>query len=568
MQFDTRNMNLALKIIDDVAFEAGKSPLAALARGVKPTTLPDLGYDEVVRLSALGDALLLRMETIDLSTLPGDLWMTFEVARHQARSWSRRKDRYWVIIDIAFPAAFLPTVYGGGYLLNTLKPVFSMFTFANRGDQDRYLALTNDYARLVSQIEERTRGQAERGIVIPKAQLAMCAPLMRQSRAAAASDLAVSVERVGGPDASEFVARVEAVTQEAVLPAFDSLIAFLEDPSYVASAPEAVGIGQYPGGKEIYAELVKLHTTLDLTPEQVHARGHERMGEVRTAMRELLDQIGYDGEPKDYLEALLLDPRWRADTPEAIAAFFQTYIDRIAPKIEEVFRFKPKAGHGVKPLAPELTGSMTFGYYSMPSPHQPEGLYLFNAVNLAQAPLLNIGALNYHELVPGHHFHIASQNENDELHALRKTSSFGAFNEGWAEYAATLSGELGMYEDPAEQFGRLMMDAFLTCRLVVDTGMNTLGWSLDEARAYMHEYSFMSEREVDSETLRYSCGIPGQALAYKLGDTFLLEQRERMKLALGDRFDIRDFHDLVLKPGALPFDLVARNIDAVIASFV
>lgn len=564
MTFDSRNMNLALKIIDDVTAEVNQSPLVALAKGIMPTRLPDISYDEAVRVSALGEALLRRMEAISVADLPGDLGLTFEVARVQARTWSRAACWYWLIIDIGFPVAFLPTVYGGGYLLNTLKSVFSALEVKSRSDQHRYLALVHDYARLVSQMEERTRGQAERGIFIPKAQLEHCGPLMRNSRAAAINDLAMSPGRVSGPGSEDFAAHLQAAIDTAVLPAFDSLIAYLEDSAYAANAPDTVGLSQYPGGAEVYAELVHLHTTLELTPEEVHARGHERMREVRTRMQALLDEMAFEGDPQAYLEALKANPKWRAETPEDIADVFQRYIDRMAPKIEAVFRFKPRAAYGVRPLAPELTGSMTFGYYSMPSPHQPDGRYLFNAVNLSQAPLLNIGALTYHELVPGHHFHIASQNENDELHELRKKSSFSSFNEGWAEYAATLAGELGMYAEPAEKFGRLMMDAFLTCRLVVDTGMNALGWSLEQAREYMREYSFMSEREIESETLRYSCGIPGQSLAYKLGDSFLLDQRERMKAALGDRFDIRDFHDLVLKPGGLPLPLVARNVDAAI----
>lgn len=564
MQFDTRNMNLALKVIDEVTTERGRSPFAALAQGIMPTSLPDLGYDEAVRVAKLGAELLKRADAVDAAALPGDLGLTFEIARGQAQVWSRCSDWYWLIIDASFPVAFLPTVYGGGYLLNTLKSVFAALQLRSRGDQHRYLALVHDYGRLVSQMEERTRGQAERGIYIPKAQLEHCAPLMRNSRMAAINDLAMSPERVSGPGAEDFTARLQTAIETAVMPAFDSLIAYLEDPVYAANAPDTVGLSQFQGGSEVYAELVQLHTTLELTPEEVHARGHERMREVRTQMRALLDEMEFEGEPQTYLEELTANPKWRAETPEAIAAVFQRYIDRMAPKVEEVFRFKPKAAYGVRPLAPELTGSMTFGYYSMPSPHQPDGRYLFNAVNLSQAPLLNIGALNYHELVPGHHFHIASQNENEELHELRKKSSFSSFNEGWAEYAATLAGELGMYQEPAEKFGRLMMDAFLTCRLVVDTGMNALGWSLQQAREYMQDHSFMSQREIESETLRYSCGIPGQSLAYKLGDTFLLEQRERMKAALGDRFDIRDFHDLVLKPGGLPLPLVARNVDAAI----
>jgi uncharacterized protein (DUF885 family) len=205
---------------------------------------------------------------------------------------------------------------------------------------------------------------------------------------------------------------------------------------------------------------------------------------------------------------------------------------------------------------------MPFGYYDSPGPGQDAGRYLFNAVNLAGAPLNNIAALNYHELVPGHHFHLASQRENGTLHPVRANAFFNAFNEGWAEYAATLAGELGMYEAPEERFGRMMMDAFLVSRLVVDTGMNALGWSLTQAREFMKENAFLSEPEICSESIRYSCDIPAQALAYKLGEYFLMDQRERMRSRLGNQFDLRDFHDAVLKPGGLPLQLVAENVSA------
>ena len=145
---------------------------------------------------------------------------------------------------------------------------------------------------------------------------------------------------------------------------------------------------------------------------------------------------------------------------------------------------------------------------------------------------------------------------------MRRKSFVNAYNEGWAEYAATLAGEMGMYPEPEERFGRLMMDAFLTCRLVVDSGMNALGWTLEQARDYLRENSFMPEKEIRSETVRYSCDIPGQALAYKLGDTALYEMREAMRTALGNRFDIRDFHDAVLKPGALPLPLLRQHVEA------
>jgi uncharacterized protein (DUF885 family) len=208
---------------------------------------------------------------------------------------------------------------------------------------------------------------------------------------------------------------------------------------------------------------------------------------------------------------------------------------------------------------------MTFGYYAPPTPGNPVGRFLINIDNVSRSAMPYAASLNYHELVPGHHLHFASQAENAALHPLRSYGFVNAFNEGWAKYAATLAGEIGMYEAPEERFGRLIMDAFAICRLVVDTGMNALGWSLEQARDYMRANAFLSEAEIRSESIRYSCDIPAQGLPYKLGEYFLAEQREVMRAALGDSFDIREFHDAMLRPGALPLPLVAANVDRAIA---
>ncbi len=208
---------------------------------------------------------------------------------------------------------------------------------------------------------------------------------------------------------------------------------------------------------------------------------------------------------------------------------------------------------------------MTFGYYDPPGPGRNQGVFYFNSGNLTQQALFNVGALTYHELVPGHHLHLCTQLDNSTLHPFRTHSNVNAYNEGWAEYAATFAGEIGMYEEPEERYGRLVMDAFLTCRLVVDTGMNALGWSLERAREYMREHSGMAETEVLSETLRYSCDIPGQSLAYKLGDTQILGMRERMRDGLGSSFDLKTFHAAILGPGALPITDLQWHVDWEIA---
>jgi uncharacterized protein (DUF885 family) len=350
-------------------------------------------------------------------------------------------------------------------------------------------------------------------------------------------------------------------------PAFDRALAGLSE-TYLSKAPERVGISQYPGGADLYAELVKLHTTLDLTPEQVHARGLERMAQIEESIEAIQGELGFEGDSLAFVASLHNDPEWRADTVEDVRAIFQRYIDRLKPRLKECFSRVPKAAYGVAPLPEALQGSMTYGYYDSPRTDRAEGVYLFNANNLTKRPLFHLGALTYHELMPGHHLQLATQQESSGLHPFRTHSFVTAYIEGWAEYAATLAGELGLYELPQERYGRLVMDAFLTSRLVVDTGMNVLGWPLERARDYMRTHSRLTEAELFNESLRYSCDIPGQALAYKLGDTHILALRERMRQTLGSSFKLAAFHAAVLETGALPLSDVHWHVEQMTANVV
>jgi uncharacterized protein (DUF885 family) len=353
--------------------------------------------------------------------------------------------------------------------------------------------------------------------------------------------------------------RIATQVSDLVDPAFAALLTWLSDPQRLEDAGEAVGMAHLPHGPEIYSELVAQHLTLDLEATEVHRLGHERMSRIRQDMQDVADELG-ESDAHAVLRRIEGDPAWRADTAAGVADHFRRYIARMEGRFDDAFRFRAKAPYGVAPLPESLSGSMTFGYYDKPGPGQPQGRYLFNAENLQRQHLATLAALTFHELVPGHHLHFATQLENSALHPLRQNALLNAFNEGWAEYAAGLAGELGLYQEPEERFGRLLMDAFLTTRLIVDTGMNALGWSLEEARDYMRANAFISEAEVLTESVRYSCDLPGQALSYKLGEAFLLEQRERMRAALGERFDVRDFHDVVLRPGGLPLTQVAANV--------
>ena len=553
---------LALVGIDKVWSEVARTPWVQRDLGLPIDRLPDIGEDAVARRSERAKVAMAVLDRADVELLPRDLRLTHSVAHKTAQRMACEADRYWLAFDplgIGFFAVFAPTAYGGGFLLGHLSGMLAKYRFDTSADVHRYLGLLDDYARRIEQMSERTAGQAARGIRIPRPQLDQSIDLVRRLRVGAAS-LSPTPDRLASVGGEAAAAKIREQLQRAIDPAFERLLAFLSDADYRARAPEAVGIAQYPGGEALYRELVREHTTLDVSPQEVHSQGLQRMDDVRAAMASLIEETGFSGSPQEYLAAIAENATWRANNADEIARVFERYIDRIAPHLDTAFRFRPCAPHAVAPLPEALAGSMTFGYYDSPGPGHPAGRYLFNAANLAGAPLNNIAALNYHELVPGHHFHLASQRENEALHPVRANAFFNAFNEGWAEYAATLAGELGMYEAPEERFGRLMMDAFLVSRLVVDTGMNALGWSLEHARAFMRENAFMPETEIRSESIRYSCDIPAQSLAYKLGEYFLRAQRDQMRSRLGDRFDLRDFHDAVLKPGGLPLSLVAENV--------
>lgn len=557
--------------LDPVEIEAGlvvdaawsiisATPVVARHLGRVLEQMPDIGLEAVARRTRDGKEILARIDALDTSVLPTDVVATLAAARTLASGWAREEEWYWLAFDPlgeGFFSMFAPSAYSGAFVLNIVHEALAAVELTDETDAAAHLAVIDDYARLVRQLGDRTRGQAERGIFMPARQLEGAVPLVTGLRQVGLDALHDVASRAADTVPTEALRRIDARITAEVEPAYDALLELLDSADYIANAPDAVGLGTYPGGAEIYERLVALHTTLDLTPQEVHDRGHARMARIEGEMRALLVDAGFEGTPAEYLASLADDPAWRASTDDEIAAHFRRYIDRFAPVAASSFGVLPRAPYDVAPLPAEISGAMTFGYYSPPQPDRDLGLYFFNGVNLSQTALPMIAALNYHELVPGHHLHLSLQHETEHAHPLRQFAAATAYTEGWAEYAARFAGEVGMYREPQERFGRLVMEAFLTSRLVVDTGMNAFGWTLERARDYMRDHAFMGPTEIDTETLRYSCDIPGQALAYKLGDDFLHELREGLRADIGERFDVADFHDAVLRAAGLPLPVVA-----------
>ncbi|MDB5584925.1 MAG: hypothetical protein JWR80_10101, partial [Bradyrhizobium sp.] len=488
----TNELAKALRFIDLATHEVERAPFTRAMAGETFDRLPVHDEADAERQATLGSELVRLGQDIDVRALPADLVTTVKVAQGLAARWAKAARWYWLVHDpmgVGFYGMFGPTAYCSGMHYDSLTKTLARHVFAARGDIDRYLALVSDLAAITRAMEARLRGQAERGIVMPSSQLAQAKTLIPALFQGAAARLKPDQSAFAGVEGSDaFLQDLQKRISAELEPAFTSLSAYIEG-DYGQSSRDEVGLSQYPGGRDVYEELVCHYLTVDMTPEEVHAEGKRRMAEVRDQMAALRAEVGFEQDDAAFLNAMADNPKWRADTPESIADFFRRYVKRFAPHVDTLFRFKPKAQYDAAPLPAELTGSMTFGYYQAPMQPGQNGFYLFNAANLAKAPLGNIAALNYHELVPGHHLHMASQFENEHIPTVQKRAFCNAFNEGWAEYAATLAGEMGCYVEPEERFGRLMMDAFLTTRLVVDTGMNAFGWSLEKARDYMRSTS-------------------------------------------------------------------------------
>ena len=446
---------------------------------------------------------------------------------------------------------FAVTPYMGGWMMGrTISYVFEKF----KGDAETYLALAGDFRDMVRETLARLVRQREAGVLVPRPAIGGCRTAM-----AAVKQTAVELLPSRAPEGATHSAVYAEIST-----AFDALIAYLDE-DYEKDAPSTLGLGQYPGGKAYYAMLVREHTASDMTPQQLHDLGLAQVAELADKMAALRAELGFVGTEEEFHAQLRADPRVHAKAPEEVEALFMRHLAALEPLIGDYFSVLPKSPYGVKRLASDKEAGMTYGFYDPPTPAEPMGCYYWNGANLQSKSLLTYASLIFHELAPGHHFHLARQRENKALPDIRREGHLGAFNEGWAEYASGLGWEIGLYDDPLDAYGKLVHERFTAQRLVVDTGLNLLGWSLEKAAMYMKANSTESDAQIASELVRYSTDMPAQALAYRAGYLELMRIRKQAELGMGDRFDIRDFHEHVLGPGSLPFPVVEAHVQRWVA---
>ncbi|MGI5310202.1 DUF885 domain-containing protein [Rheinheimera sp. WS51] len=344
-----------------------------------------------------------------------------------------------------------------------------------------------------------------------------------------------------------------------VNPAYQAFYDFMVN-DYMPAARDTIAAEDLPQGKAYYQNRLEHYTTLKMTPEEVHQLGLAEVKRIRAEMQQVIDGVNFDGTFADFIHFLRTDEQFYAKTPMALLQYASYLSKQADAQLPKLFKTLPRTPYGVVEVPAEFAPKYTSGRYSGPSRDDQAGFYWVNTYALDRRPLYELPALTLHEAVPGHHLQVALAREQSDLADYRRSFYTSAFGEGWGLYAEHLGLEMGFYQDPYSNFGRLTFEMWRAARLVVDTGMHTMGWSRQQAIDFLASNTALSMHNVTTEIDRY-ISWPAQALSYKLGELTIKRLRAEAEQALGSNFDVREFHDAVLDNGSLPLAVLEQQIE-------
>lgn len=442
----------------------------------------------------------------------------------------------------------------------------SVHPFETVENYDDFLGRADDFVTIMDQAITNMRIGIDEGIVQPRVLMDKVLP---QLESQITDDVEESLfyrpieempESFSEADRERLTEAYRSAIADKIVPAYERLHAFIAE-EYLAAARESVGLLELPNGEEWYQYLVRLRTTTDMTPGQIHEIGLDEVARIHDEMQGVMDDVGFEGSLDDFFEFLNTDEQFYYDEGEELIQGYRDMSERIeslAPKLFSVF---PEADFEVRAVEPFREQSASGGSYQRGSPDGSRpGVFYANTYDIKARPKWAMESLFLHEAIPGHHFQISIQQELEDLPSFRRFGGYTAFTEGWGLYAESLGKELGVYTDPYQYFGALNAELWRAIRLVVDTGLHAKGWSRQDVLDYMYENSAVKEARAVSEAERYMA-IPGQALAYKIGQLKIRELRERAEAALGEDFDVKAFHAEVLTDGSMPLNLLEQKIE-------
>ncbi len=353
--------------------------------------------------------------------------------------------------------------------------------------------------------------------------------------------------------------QVSDAISNSIVPSFKKLLAFVQT-QYLPKCRKEVGIWSLPDGKERYEFYARIHTTTNLTPQEIFDIGKKQLALIQQDMNKIKEEVGFKGTLQQFMQSMRTNPKFFYSSKDSLMNGFRQILIKMDAKLPELFGRLPKAKWDLKEIeAYRADAAPDAYYYSAPEDFSRPGYFYVNTSHLNMRPKYTMEALAYHEAVPGHHLQGSIQQELQDLPKFRKHEWFTAFGEGWALYSEGLPKEVGFYSDPYSDFGRLTFQAWRATRLIVDTGIHYFKWSRQQAIDFFKQNTGLSEHNINSEVDRY-IAWPGQALAYKIGQLKIKELRERAEAELGERFDVKAFHDQVLGEGCLPLDVLEEHI--------
>jgi uncharacterized protein (DUF885 family) len=547
------------ELLDDAwQFDLQEDPLSATERGDHryDDRLPKVSLADATRRNEATREFLERLEGIQRSELTPDEQVSYGIFRRRQRESLEAFD---------FRSHLMPITDRYGFHIE-FPELPRNLQFNSVEDYENYIARLQGFDEYAAGHIELMREGVRRGLTLPSV-------IMQRYREPIESQIVDDPEesllfaplkdfsdKIREADQERLRAAAKSAIAESVVPGYKRFLRFMRD-EYVPNCRGTIAASALPNGRDFYRHSTRKFTTVDdLTPEEIHAIGKQEVARIRGEMDEIIDRVGFEGDFAAFTEKLRTDPKFYAKTPKELVEYTSGILKRIDGQLPTLFGKLPRMPYGVREVPEFIAPQATFAYYQPPTGDGTRaGFYYLNTYNLPARPLYMLEALSLHEAVPGHHLQIALQQEMADLPEFRKYAGFTAFVEGWALYSERLGRESGFYTDPYSDFGRLTMEVWRACRLVVDTGIHYLGWTREQAIDYMSANSAMPMHDVRAEVDRY-IGWPGQALGYKIGELKIRELRGEAEQALGDQFDIRAFHDTVLASGAVPLDVLETNV--------